>query len=197
MTKRTSLAEQFANERGIVKNPDGPLSGRQERFCTAYFETGNAVEAYRCAYGTQAQRSTVGPKAYRLLAEPKVRRRVQELRDRAAEDAVVSVAVVLQEVKRVALFDPRSIVGDNGMLLRLDQMPADSAAAIASIEVEERYDGEGNNRRCTGRTAKLRFWNKVDALDKAMKQLGLYERSNQQKAGLLDKIPHAVLRELV
>jgi phage terminase small subunit len=199
MTKRASLAENFARERGITKNPDGPLSARQERFCTTYFETGNAVEAYRSAYGTQAQRSTVGPKAYRLLAEPKVRNRVQELRDQAAEDAVVSVAAILQELKRVALFDPRSIVGDNGVLLPIDQMPSDAAAAIASIEVEERYEGEGPGRKWIGRTSKLRFWNKVDALDKAMKHLGLYRQDNRQKSAVssaLDSLPYETVREL-
>lgn len=99
-------------------------------------------------------------------------------------------------LKRVALFDPRSIVGDNGVLLPLDQMPSDTAAAIASIEVEEQYDGEGKDRKWIGRTTRVRFWNKVDALDKTMKHLGLYGQDNRQKVGLLDKLPRATLREI-
>lgn len=193
---KVSPAERFVRARGITKNPNGPLSARQERFCTNYFETSNAVEAYRRAYGTRAQRSTVGPKAYRLLAEPKIRGRVQELRDRAADDAVVSVALILQELKRIALFDPRSIIGDNGTVLALDEMPPEAAAAIASIEVAEQCEGEKSDGVWTGRTTKVRFWNKVEALDKAMKYLGLFERNHRQKKGLFDGIPHSVLRVL-
>lgn len=194
--KTASQAEQFAREHAIRTNPDGPLSRRQERFCTHYFETGNAVEAYRCAYGTQAKRSTVAPKAYRLLTESKVRRRVQELRNRAAADAVLSVSLILQELKRVALFDPRSIVGDDGVVLSLGEMPSDAAAAIAAIEIEELFEGTGNNRKLVGYTKKVKFWNKVDALDKVMKHLGLFGQDNRQKTSVWDQVPRETLREL-
>jgi hypothetical protein len=40
--------------------------------------------------------------------------------------------------------------------------------------------GTGLQRRATGRTTKLRFVDKLVAIDRAMRHLGLFERDNRQ-----------------
>ena len=63
-----------------------------------------------------------------------------------------------------------------GHLIPVHQPLEDVRAAIASIE----HDKD------TGRVTKIRFWNKVEALDKAMKHQGLYEANNAQAGGPKD-----------
>jgi hypothetical protein len=66
----------------------GGLTQRQEAFCLAFIELGNASEAYRCAYKPKkATAKTINEEASRLLADPKVSARVAELRAGAAERA--------------------------------------------------------------------------------------------------------------
>ncbi|MEM8160551.1 terminase small subunit, partial [Morganella morganii] len=44
------------------------LTVKQEKFCQAYVETGNASEAYRSAYSADKMKAaTVNSKAYELL----------------------------------------------------------------------------------------------------------------------------------
>lgn len=185
----------FQEKNSIRVNPNGPLNSKQEDFCLYYVELGNAVEAYRAAYDSKAKATGLCHRANNLLSMPKVQRRLYELRKQLADLALMAPTQILKEVRDIALLDPRGIVGDNGTILNLGQMPAHIAAAIASIEVEEVYEGTGPNRKRVGYTKKVKFWNKVDALDKAMKHLGLFEADNKQR-GLLDGLPYEQVKQI-
>ena len=53
------------------------LTVKQEKFCQAYVETGNASEAYRMAYATDKMKATsINSKAYELLNNGEVTVRV-------------------------------------------------------------------------------------------------------------------------
>ncbi len=68
------------------------LTQKQEAFCLAYLETGNASEAYRVAYKPQRMAAkTVNEKASRLLATGKVRARLDELRAPVREKAQITL----------------------------------------------------------------------------------------------------------
>jgi hypothetical protein len=70
----------------------GGLTQRQEAFCLAFIETGNASESYRRAYKPKrSSAKTINEEASRLLADPKVSTRVAELRDGAAKNAGLSL----------------------------------------------------------------------------------------------------------
>lgn len=82
------------------------LTQKQENFCLAYIETGNASEAYRRAYNTVgASEKTIWEKASRLLKEGKVRARLEELRKPAKESAQITLAQhlsTLEELRELA-----------------------------------------------------------------------------------------------
>jgi phage terminase small subunit len=66
----------------------GGLTQRQEAFCLAFIESGNASEAYRRAYKPKRMSAkSIHEKASHILAEDKVQARVAELRAGAAEAA--------------------------------------------------------------------------------------------------------------
>lgn len=81
------------------------LTPKQERFCQAYIETGNASEAYRQAYGSKSSSATVAPNASRLLGNSKVAARVAELREstitRVHGVTVASLIAELEEARMV------------------------------------------------------------------------------------------------
>jgi len=75
------------------------ITAKQEAFCLAYVETGNAAEAYRRAYDVKAAtlHSTIYSAASRLLADSKVCARVDELQDQAATMSLYTVKQAFEE----------------------------------------------------------------------------------------------------
>jgi len=58
------------------------LTIKQEKFCHAYIETGNASEAYRMVYDCDnMQASTINRKAAELLENGKITARIKQLQD--------------------------------------------------------------------------------------------------------------------
>jgi phage terminase small subunit len=118
--------------------------------------------------------------ASELLAKPEIAARVAELMREFAAKSEIKAERVLREVARIAFADIRLLYDEHGNLKPLNEMDADTAAALASIEIEER--GEG------GRIRKVRLADKIKALDMLMRHLGLYETDNTQKANPLQAL---------
>lgn len=159
------------------------LTKKQEAFAVAYVKSGNATAAYRKAYASSGMsEAAVNVEASRTLAHPKIALRIEALRAPALKASVLSIERTLQEVARLAYFDPRTLYKEDGNLKRPDEWDDDTAAAVAQLEVLEEYQGKGADRELIGHTRKLKLWDKNAALEKAMKHLGLYERDNAQRS---------------
>ena len=76
------------------------LTPKQEAFCLAYIETGNASEAYRSAgYSTKATAKTINEAASRLLKDCKISARVDELKAAHVERHNVTIDTLLAELE--------------------------------------------------------------------------------------------------
>lgn len=75
------------------------LTIKQENFCLAYIETGNASEAYRRVYNTNKMKpETVNRSAKEMLDNRKIAARIDELRKPAREAAGVTLEGHLKEL---------------------------------------------------------------------------------------------------
>ncbi len=85
------MAEEAREDRG--------LTPKQEAFALAYFETGNAAEAYRRAYDVSpdARDSWVYVEACQLLDHPKIALRVEELQEQAERLSIFTRQKALEE----------------------------------------------------------------------------------------------------
>lgn len=151
------------------------LTPKQELFALGITRGLNLTDAYRRAFAVRptTKAETVWSSASRLLADPKVSARVSELRERVAQHTILEAAEVLNEIRRIALADAIGIANEDGTLKRLDQLPPDLRACVSFYEV--RPNG----------TVLYKFWDKLGALEKACRYLGLYERDNDQKIDTL------------
>ena len=78
------------------------LTIKQERFCQAYIETGNASEAYRRAYATENMKpETVWRTAKELLDTPKVTARIVAHQAAHAERHNVTVDSLTEELDQM------------------------------------------------------------------------------------------------
>lgn len=76
------------------------LTPKQETFCLAYLETGNASEAYRKAYSAEKMKAeTVHTKAKELLGNGKITARIDELRKPILERHAITVDDLLAELE--------------------------------------------------------------------------------------------------
>lgn len=168
------------------------LTQKQESFCLAYIEVGNASEAYRRVYNVEKMKSeTINRKAFDLLQDGKITARINELRQRLEERTLITEARVIEEVARLGLVDPSRLMGENGELLPIRDIPPEVRAAIASIEIREEKDEKG---RVVGHIKKIKLWDKNSALEKLMKHLGSFEKDNKQRAGLFDHVPRKTMK---
>lgn len=92
------------------------------------------------------------------------------LREKAEVAAVVTRERLLREIGRLAFVDPRRLLHDNGSMRALHELDDDTAAAIASVEVDE-YG-----------KLKYKLWDKGAAQEKLAKVLGVYEKDNRQQS---------------
>lgn len=79
------------------------LTPKQEAFCLAYLETGNASEAYRRAYSAQNMKpETVNNKAHALLKKGEIGARLDELTAKATSDSVMTRQQAMERLSLIA-----------------------------------------------------------------------------------------------
>ncbi|MCW8158988.1 terminase small subunit [Stutzerimonas stutzeri] len=87
------------------------LTQKQEAFALAYFETGNASEAYRRAYNAENMSlNVIHNKASALMARGEVRVRVEQLRAKAETASVMSRQEALERLSTFARTDLSDLV---------------------------------------------------------------------------------------
>lgn len=156
---------------------------RRKLFVDAYLVNGrNATQAAITAGYSQRTARAQGCK---LLTHADVVKSVANATAKIEAISSLSVERTLQEVARVAYFDPRTLFRPDGTLKSPDEWDDDTAAAIAQIETDEHFEGaagEGKERKVLSISSKkLKIWDKNTALEKAMRHLGLYEKDNRQR----------------
>ncbi len=82
-----------------ANKPDNGMTPKQEAFALAFFETGNAAEAYRRAYGvtTEDRDSWVYVEACQLLDHPKITLRLKSLQEQAERHSIYTRNKALEE----------------------------------------------------------------------------------------------------
>lgn len=110
------------------------LTLKQENFCLAYLETGNASEAYRRAYSAgKMSGPTVHRTAKELLDNPKIATRLDELRAPATQQGLISYE---SHLKRLAeLRDAALMAEQYGAAIRAEEIRG-KAAGLHKDRVE-------------------------------------------------------------
>ena len=110
------------------------LTQKQEAFALAYFETGNASEAYRRSYNAENMSpNVIHNKASALMAKGDVRVRIEQLRAKAETASVMSRQEALERLSTFARTDLSDLVEFGAYELgqmtasRLSRLPGRSA----------------------------------------------------------------------
>lgn len=156
----------------------GNLTPKQQRFVAEYLVDLNATKAAeRAGYSAKTARQ----QGARLLSNAAIADSVARGKRASFERVEVKADDVLRELLRIGLVDLRQAFTAEGALKPIHEMPEDVARALAGVEVEELFEGKGEERAQTGRLRKVKFWDKPRALELLGKHLKLF----------VDKVEHA------
>lgn len=140
------------------------LTPKQEAFCLAYVETGNASEAYRRSYSAgKMKAATINVKASELLADGKIAVRVKELRD----------AVTAKAQKRLE-------ISKDWVLEQLVENVKMAKQAEPVLDHEGNPTGEYKQNLAAGNRA----------LELIGKELGMFVDRREVRTGDLDDVPY-------
>lgn len=146
------------------------LSPRQKTFISAYLATNCATKA--AIEAGYSAKSAAWQGNY-LLKHPKVSKEINEKLKSSLEKYDITAERVLQEIAILAFSDVRKAYGENGSLLSMKDMPENIARAVSGVDIDELFEGTGQDREQVGFTKKVRLWDKRAALELLAKYLKL------------------------
>jgi len=97
------------------------------------------------------------------------KRYMQALNDRAEWGKEAFLA----EARRVGLVNVKDAFNEDGSLKPISEIPEDIMRCVSSMEIDEIWEGQGNDRAQIGVTKRLRLEPKLKAIELLMKNSGL------------------------
>lgn len=156
---------------------------RRLRFAREYLVDLNATQAaIRVGYSHKSAHV----QGHRLLSDDKVHAEIQRLRAEREKRTQITTDRVVTELAKIAFASMRSFVridADGQPRINLSEAPPDALDAIAEIHSEvviERTSNSAREEPIYVRKTKIKFHDKLAALDKLLRHLGGYERDNAQ-----------------
>jgi phage terminase small subunit len=149
-------------------NGGAKLTPKQQRFIEEYLIDLNATQAaIRAGYSADS----ANKHARRLVVHGGISAEIARRQAEIAQKCALSAERVLEEIRRVALYDPRAYFDDRGNVKPFSQLTEEQAAAIASFDSVIANAKAGDH--ITDTVWKIRLCDKVRALELAAKHLGL------------------------
>ena len=140
------------------------LTIKQENFCNKYLESGNASEAYRCAYSCEKMKpETINTKACELLNNGKITARVKELQAELKAKSDVTKEDKLEMLHNMLKTSIADFHKNWHTLKNFNKLTDKQKMCIKSITCEDTLHG---------RKVKIELHDKVKLIEVSNKMLG-------------------------
>jgi len=147
------------------------LTDKQELFIREYCVDLNAAAAGRRVGMTASY-------ANKLMSNPDVVNAIRIQLGKRAQATEIDAEKVLCELALIAFADPAELYDEEtGAMLHVKDMPESIRRSIASMDVIAKEDDSGQ----VTTIAKVRFWNKMEALSAIGKHLGILGNDSPQQ----------------
>lgn len=177
-----------------ARDPRKPLTARQKRFCEEYAADPVAVQAYFRAYGRVTSRGKkrtykgASNSAERLLEKDGIKAEIAAVQRDYQRRCRVSGVRIVKELAAVAFFDPADAFDpdpNGGPLVarKLHEMPAAARRAMQQAKVKRRKLKGDADELYEVEEVEYKFADKLSALDKLAKRVGLYKDDDGKDAG--------------
>lgn len=157
----------------------GNLNHQQAAFVREYLKCGNATKA---ALKAGYSRRTSYAQGCRLLKHAEIRKSLAA----KVEKAELTADRVLEEIRRLAFSDVRSLFHENGDLKDITELTEDQAACIGGLEVLIKNAKAGDG--ITDTIHKIKIWDKTKSLELLAKYFKLLTDVVEHKFSLEDLV---------
>lgn len=172
-----------------VKPGTSNAAERKALFVEAYIANGgNATEAAKAAGYSAATARSQGS---RLLTDADIKASVAARAQETAQKYELNTELVVRSIVQELTFDPAKLYGQDGRLLAITELPEDIRMALTSVEFEQLGSPDAPVF-----VRKVKWAQRHNAREQAMKHLGMFERDNSQRNPLAD-VPRDALKALV
>ena len=151
------------------------MTEAQKRFCEEYLIDLNATRAYKVAYPNCKKDDSARVNSSRLLTNANIQEYISEKVKEREKRTEVTQDMVIQELSRIAFLDIRKLYNESGGLKNIQDIDEETIKAISSLETLEEYDGYGEDKEQIGNTQKVKWLDKLKALELLGKHLGMFK----------------------
>jgi phage terminase small subunit len=155
------------------------MTEQVKRFADRFFETLKGKES--AIYAGYSEH-TAAVQASQMLATQEVEDYLSVLRTELSEKTGITQTRVLQEIGRLAFSDIRKYYTGDDQLRPITDLDDDEAAALSSVKSYEEI--EPRSGAVLGVNKEIKIYDKLAALEKLARHLGMYEKDNNSKIGI-------------
>lgn len=158
------------------------LTPKQEKFCQEYLVDLNATQAaIRSGYSIDTAHSI----GWENLRKPEIQLRLTELRNELSSTNGNLAQQVIDELKKVGFSNIQDFLGTSNEIKDISTLDRDKAAVISSIKKSKTTFGDDEGNEGEKETVEFKMWDKLNALEKLGKHLGIFEADNKQKKAII------------
>ena len=156
------------------------MTPRQAIFYGEYIKDGNATRAAITAGYEVRSASVTGAK---LLKTPKVAAAIAAWRSRQCAKAEITAEVILQEIYKLAMYDPGNLYDEAGNQIPVHRLDDVTRAAVSSVEDVTQETGTKAKRVIT-RRQRIKLADKGANLERLGKHLKLFGAESEFSASV-------------
>lgn len=157
----------------------GKRDDRIMRFAMEYMKDHHQLNAAIRA-GFKGKTESIRVRACQLMRRPEVQEYIRKEKARIAAEAAVTAEDVLAELKKIAFVNIQDLVHEDNTPRNVANLPRELVAAVAEVSHEVKA-----TKFETTTTKKIKLYDKISALEKLGKYLGLFEKDNLQKRAVV------------
>jgi phage terminase small subunit len=147
------------------------LTKRQEIFVAEYCVR---LDAKAAAIKAGYSKKTAESQGCQLLKNPKVAAAIAKKVGKVCGKLEISQERVLQEIAKLAFFDPRKLFESDGSPKQLHELDDETAMAVAGFEFIELFEGTGDEKHAYGLLKKYKLTDKRASLELLGRYLKLF-----------------------
>ena len=153
------------------------LTPKQKRFCQEYVIDLNGTQAaIRAGYSP----NTANEQASQHLAKLNVQNYIQSLQEKIQKRTEITADMVVRELAKIGFSNIQDLIEQGNSTKDLSEIEKEKAASVSGIKVTTTSGGTGENT-WTREQVEFKLYDKVSALEKLGKHLGIFEKDNRQK----------------
>lgn len=153
------------------------LTPKQKRFCEEYIIDFNGTQAViRAGYS----KKTAAAIANELLSKPEITEYLDVLKLKLQEMTGISAQMVINELAKCGFANILEFVDERNTIKDISQVDRKYTAALAGVKTTTKTVHFNGGEETTVQT-EIKLTDKISALEKLGKHLGIFEKDNTQK----------------